>query len=182
MSGSHTRGSGGSSSIKQREARQALKVKGRSFEDSDLDEDALPPVSPLTREEAQALLARQPSFTVWQALASQVVVGLLVALTWGALAASQAAFISSLYGAVVVVVPNALMARGVFGRRAGRSVGGLLVWEILKLCLSGALLVLAPVVLRPIDWAALLVTMVLCLKSIAVALFIQQRRTRNRNV
>jgi ATP synthase protein I len=53
------------------------------------------------------------------------------------------------------------------------------VWEILKLCLSGALLVLAPVVLRPIDWAALLVTMVLCLKSIAVALFIQQRRTRN---
>jgi ATP synthase protein I len=41
------------------------------------------------------------------------------------------------------------------------------------------LLVLAPVVLRPIDWAALLVTMVLCLKSIAVALFIQQRRTRN---
>ena len=76
-------------------------------------------------------------------------------------------------------VPNALMARGVFGRRAGRSVGGLLVWEILKLCLSGALMVLAPVVLRPIDWAALLVTMVLCLKSIAVALFIQQRRTRN---
>jgi ATP synthase protein I len=90
--------------------------------------------------------------------------------------------LSALYGAVVVVVPNALMARGVFGRRAGRSVGGLLVWEILKLCLSGALLVLAPVVLRPIDWAALLVTMVLCLKSIAVALFIQQRRTKNRNV
>lgn len=164
MSGSHT------------------KMRMKPFEDSDLDEDALPPVSPLTREEAQALLAKQPSFTVWQALASQAVVGLLVALTWGALAASQAAFFSALYGAVVVVVPNALMARGVFGRRAGRSVGGLLVWEILKLCLSGALLVLAPVVLRPIDWAALLVTMVLCLKSIAVALFIQQRRTRNRNV
>ncbi len=177
MSGSHTQPSGGSAqSAKQAEAR------GASFEDSDLDEDALPPVSPLTREEAQALLARQPSFSVWQALASQAVVGLLVALTWGALAASQAALLSALYGAVVVVVPNALMARGVFGRRAGRSVGGLLVWEILKLCLSGALLVLAPVVLSPIDWAALLVTMVLCLKSIAVALFIQQRRTKNRNV
>lgn len=165
---------------KQSEVRQAL--KGRPFEDSELDEDALPPVSPLTREEAQALLERQPSFTVWQALASQAVVGLLVALIWGALAASQAAFLSALYGGVVVVVPNALMARGVFGRRAGRSVGGLLVWEVLKLCLSGALLVLAPVVLRPIDWVALLVTMVLCLKSIAVALFIQQRRTKNRNV
>ena len=180
MSGSHTQPPGGSA----QSAKQAVpqERKGRPFEDSDLDEDALPPVSPLTREEAQALLARQPSFTVWQALASQAVVGLLVALTWGALAASQAALLSALYGAVVVVVPNALMARGVFGRRAGRSVGGLLVWEILKLCLSGALLVLAPVVLRPIDWAALLVTMVLCLKSIAVALFIQQRRTKNRNV
>jgi ATP synthase protein I len=177
MSGSHTQPSGGSAQSAKPTAPQGW--KGRPFEDSDLDEDALPPVSPLTREEAQALLAKQPSFTVWQALASQAVVGLLVALTWGALAASQAAFLSALYGAVVVVVPNALMARGVFGRRAGRSVGGLLVWEVLKLCLSGALLVLAPVVLRPIDWAALLVTMVLCLKSIAVALFIQQRRTRN---
>ena len=174
MSGSHVQPPAGSA----RSAQQAG-AKGRPFVDSDLDEDALPPVSPLTREEAQALLARQPSFTVWQALASQAVVGLLVALIWGALAASQAALLSALYGAAVVVVPNALMARGVFGRRAGRSVGGLLVWEILKLCLSGALLALAPVVLRPIDWAALLVTMVLCLKSIAVALLVLQRRTKN---
>lgn len=168
MSGSHTK-----------HEPKRVRLPAEPFEDSDQDEDALPPVSPLTREEAQALIARQPSFTVWQALASQAVVGLLVALTWGALAASQAAFLSALYGAAVVVVPNALMARGVFGRQAGRSVGGLLVWEVLKLCLSGAMLALAPVVLRPIDWAALLVTMVLCLKSIAVALLIQQRRTRN---
>jgi len=150
----------------------------RPFDDSDLDEDALPPISPLTREEAQALLARQPSFTVWQALAWQSVFGLSVALIWGLVTWSQGAFLSALYGAVVVVVPNAMMARGVFGRNAGRSVGGLVLWEILKLCLSGALLVLAPAVLNPVHWAALLVTLVVCLKSIGVALLLQQRRTK----
>lgn len=150
----------------------------KPFDDTDLDEDALPPVSPLTREQAQALIARQPSFTVWQALASQAAAGLLVALIWWLFTWSPSAFLSALYGAVVVVVPNAMMARGVFGRNAGRSVGGLLLWEILKLCLSGALLVLAPVVLGPVHWAALLVTLVVCLKAIGVALFLQQRRAK----
>ena len=71
------------------------------------------------------------------------------------------------------------MARGVFGRNAGRGVGGLLVWEILKLGLSGALLALAPVVVRPLDWAALLVTLVLCLKVIGVVLLVWQGRKKN---
>lgn len=150
----------------------------RPFDDSELDEDALPPISPLTREEAQALLARQPSFTVWQALAWQAAFGLLVALVWGLVTWSPSAFLSALYGAAVVVVPNAMMARGVFGRNAGRSVGGLVLWEVLKLCLSGALMVLAPAVLSPVHWAALLVTLVVCLKSIGLALFLQQRRTK----
>ncbi|MBH2015500.1 MAG: ATP synthase subunit I [Burkholderiales bacterium] len=150
----------------------------KPFDDSELDEDALPPISPLTREEAQALLARQPSFTVWQALAWQTAFGLLVALVWGVVTWSPSAFASALYGAAVVVVPNAMMARGVFGRNAGRSVGGLVLWEVLKLCLSGALMVLAPAVLSPVHWAALLVTLVVCLKSIGLALFLQQRRTK----
>lgn len=155
--------------------------KPRAFEDTDAGlwgKDVEPPISPLTREEAQALLARQPVFTVWHALRAQVVVGLLVALVWGVSTLSLSAFLSALYGAAVVVLPNALMARGVFGRNAGRSVGGLLLWQFLKLCLAGAMLALAPVVLQPIHWAALLVSLVVGLKAIAVALFLQQRRTQ----
>lgn len=122
------------------------------------------------------MIARQTPFTVWHALAAQVVAGLLVALIWGVVALSWNAALSALYGAAVVVVPNAMMARGVFGRGAGRSVGGLLVWEMLKLFLAGAMLVLAPVLLKPLNWAAMLVTLVVCLKVIGVALFLKQRR------
>ncbi len=149
------------------------------FEDSDWDQDAEIPVRQLTREEAQALLAKQTSLSVWQVLAIQAGCGVLVALVWGALSHRSAAFWSSLYATAVVVVPGLLMARGVFGRNAGRGVGGLLVWEILKLGLSGALLALAPVVVRPLDWAALLVTLVLCLKVIGVVLLVWQGRKKN---
>jgi len=37
------------------------------------------------------------------------------------------------------------------------------------------MLALAPAVVRPLDWAALLVTVVLCMKVIGVALLLVQR-------
>lgn len=109
----------------------------------------------------------------------QAMVGVLVALVWGVLSGSQAAVVSSLYGAAVAVVPNALMARGVFGRNAGRSVGGLLVWELIKLAGAGSMLALAPVLIPSLSWAAMLVTMVLCLKVIGVALLLQGRKKKS---
>lgn len=121
--------------------------------------------------------------TVWQVLAAQAVFGVFVALVWGALSRSSASAVSALYGCAVAVIPSALMARGVFGRsvwsRAGKSVGGLLVWEILKLVMTGAMLALAPAWIKPLDWVAMLVTLVLCLKVIGVVLLIWQGRKKN---
>jgi len=67
----------------------------------------------------------------------------------------------------------------VFGRHAAGGVGGLLLWEILKLCLIGAMLALAPRLVQPLDWAAMLVTLVLCLKVIGLVLLMWQGRKRN---
>ena len=153
-----------------------------SFDDSDFfgeRKDADQPIRPLTREEAQALIARNPSLSVWRVIAIQAAFGIAVALVWGGLSRSLPALLSSLYAVAVVVIPALLMARGVFGPNAGRSVGGLLVWELFKMGLSAAMLVLAPKVLDPVDWAALLVTLVLCLKVIGVALYLSQRRKKN---
>ncbi|MCH8179019.1 MAG: ATP synthase subunit I [Proteobacteria bacterium] len=150
--------------------------------DSFWGEDADPPISSLTRTEAQALVARHPSMTVWQALASQALFGVLVALIWGALSRSLPTTLSALYGVAVAVLPSALMARGVFGRRGASSgaqgVGGLLVWEILKLLMVGAMLAMAPVWIVPLDWVAMLVTLVLSLKVVGVALLIWQGRAK----
>lgn len=142
------------------------------------EQEPEPPVRPLTREEAQALIARHPSMSAWQVIAAQALVGVLVALVWWALSRSSSAGVSALYGAAVAVVPNVLMARGVFGPRAGRSVGGLLVWEFVKMGCAGAMLALAPSLIRPLNWAAMLVTMVLCMKVIGVALLRRRRREK----
>lgn len=145
-------------------------------EDADLVD---PPISPLTRSEAQALVAKHPSMTVWQALAAQAVFGVLVALVWGLLSRSSVTLLSALYGAAVAVLPSGLMAYGVFGRRAAGGVGGLLVWEILKLLMVGAMLAMAPRWVSPLDWVAMLVTLVLSLKIVGVALLVWHRRTKN---
>ena len=155
---------------------------GDGFRDSNpglWEKDVDPPIRPLTREEAQALVAKHPQLSVWRVLLIQALTGVVVALIWGALSQRSSALWSSLYAVLVVVLPGLLMARGVFGRHAGRSVGGLLFWEIFKLAFSGALLALAPVVVQPLDWVALLVTLVLCLKVIGVVLLVWQGRKKN---
>lgn len=151
----------------------------RTFEDTEGLEDADPPIQPLTRPEVQALVARYPRVSVWRLIAWQALVGVLVALVWGVFTNRAEAVLSALYATAVVVLPNVLMARGVFGRNAGRSVGGLLFWEVAKLGLVCAMLALAPTVIKPLDWAALLVTLVLCLKVIGVVLLVGQRRAKN---
>ena len=45
------------------------------FELSDWSKDIDPPVEALTREEAQALIARNPSMSVWQVVAAQALFG-----------------------------------------------------------------------------------------------------------
>lgn len=137
-----------------------------------------PLIQPLTHAQAQALRARYPVVSAWRLIAAQVLVGVLVALCWGALA-GQTALWSSLYGAMVAVLPNVLMVRGLFGRNAGRSVGGLLFWELVKIGVSVAMLALSPTLVPSLNWAAMLVTMVLCLKVIGVALLWQGRKKKS---
>lgn len=146
-----------------------------SWPDSQID----PPIQPLTRDEAQALLARHPAVRVGPLLMAQCLLGVCLALCWWVLSGSQAAGLSSLYGAAVTVVPSALMARAVFGSRLGRTVGGLVLWELIKIVLVVAMLVAAPVLIRPLSWPALLVTLLLCMKVMGVALLWQGRRKKN---
>ena len=79
----------------------------------------------------------------------------------------------------MAVLPNVLMVRGLFGRNAGRSVGGLLFWELVKIGASGAMLALSPSLVPSLSWAAMLVTMVLCMKVIGVTLLWQGRKKKS---
>jgi ATP synthase protein I len=132
------------------------------------DEAGDAPTKRLTREEAQALVARTPQrISPWWVVAVQAVIGVLVALATGLLGTSEGMAWSALYGAAVVVVPGALMARGMTSPLTSKSPGasafGVMLWSLVKIGVSVAMLMLAAKLVQPLSWPALLATMVLCM-------------------
>jgi len=143
-------------------------MNGSSGRWVDEDDSAAPAFRPLTREEAQALRAAQPPLNPWRVIAVQVVVGVLVAALIGLVFGWQEFAGSALYGAATVVVPGALMARGMTSRLSSVSPGvsavSFMLWEVVKIGVSVAVLMLAPKVLQPLSWPALLAGLVVCMK------------------
>jgi ATP synthase protein I len=125
------------------------------------------PFRRLTPQEAQALRARLPVVSPWRVVGAQAVAGLLVSLaSWG-LSGEASVGWSALYGAAAVVLPSAVLARGI-GRLSGAGPAaeavGFLVWEGVKVFLAVAMLVAAVRVVPSLSWPALLVAAVVCLK------------------
>jgi ATP synthase protein I len=143
-------------------------------------EDEVPeaPFKSLTREEARALKARIPMVSPWWVVAAQAAAGLLCcAIAWGITQQGSAVW-SALYGAAAVVLPGALLARGM--TRSDRpkpiaAVVGFMLWEGLKIGTAVAMLVIAAKVVPNLSWPALLVTMVVCIKLNWVALLWRAR-------
>ena len=132
------------------------------------------PFKALTRQEAQALRAQQPSISPWWVVLVQAGVGVAVAalvwLVWG----ERSVALSALYGAAVAVVPGALMARGMTSRFSGMNAGtsavSFMLWEMTKIAVSVVMLMLAPKLVQPLSWPALLAALVLCIKVYWLAL------------
>ena len=129
---------------------------------------------PLTRNEAQALRAKEPARSPWHVIAVQAAVGLVVALLTALLSGHPSYGWSVLYGAAVVVVPGALMARGMTSKLSsvspGTSAVSFMLWEMVKIAFSVAMLVVAPKLVQPLSWPALLAGLMVCTKIYWVAL------------
>ena len=84
------------------------------------------------------------------------------------------AAVSAWYGAAVVVIPGALMARGTTSRLSTLSpvvsAVSMMGWGFVKIAVSVAMLVLAARIVPGLVWPALLASMVLCLQSYWFAL------------
>ena len=123
---------------------------------------------PLTHQEAQVLRAAMPSVSPWRVVRLQALVGVLVAALAGVIFGEQSVGLSALYGAAVAVVPGALMARGMTSRFSsvspGHSAVSFMLWEVLKIAVSVGMLMLAPQILQPPSWPALLGALVICIK------------------
>jgi ATP synthase protein I len=135
-----------------------------------------------TREEAQAWRTNNPSLSPWRVVAVQAVAGLVCcAAVWAITQRSGAAW-SALYGAAAVVVPSALLARGMTRgmRNPVAAAAGFMFWEMLKIGVAVAMLVIAVRVVPGLSWPALLVTMAVCIKINWVALLWRGRRSDNK--
>ena len=138
------------------------------------------PYKKLSALEAQQFREHSPSASPWWVVAGQGVVGLVVALAAWALTGRQNVGWSAGYGALAVVIPAAVFARGLTGRLSSvNAVGaalGFMVWEMVKIALTVAMLVAAPRLVEALSWPALLVGLVLTMKVYWLALAYAPRR------
>ena len=132
---------------------------------------------PLTAQEAEQWRSRNPPISEWKVVAGQALVGTLVALVAWVLTGRASVGWSAAYGAVAVVVPAGLFARGVFRRKASSdpraAMLGFFGWEIAKIVLTVALLAAAPRLVPDLSWMALLVGMVITMKTYWAALLVR---------
>ena len=157
-----------------------LQEKGRptAWDDAE-DGDAIRSFKPLTREEAAALRAQEPPVSPWRVIAVQAAVGVVAALIGWLVTGRTEVGWSLLYGAATVVLPGALMARGMTSKLSsmapGASAVSFMLWEMVKIGVSLAMLVVAGKVVQPLVWPALLVGLVVCMKVYWVALLWRRR-------
>ena len=137
-------------------------------------ENAQETFEPLTAEQVAELRKYQPLLSVWRVVGAQVVLGLLVATLVWFVSGRMAAVYSAVYGALAVIVPAALFARGLTSRVASANVGtavfGFFLWEMVKIGLTVAMLFAAPRLVNDLSWPAMLAGLVVTMKVYWVAL------------
>ncbi len=140
-------------------------------EDQENVQDAF---EPLTAEQVVELRKQQPLLSVWRVVGVQVILGLLVAGFVWFVSGRMAAVYSALYGALTVIAPAALFARGLTSRVASVNVGaavfGFFLWEMVKIGLTVAMLFAAPRLVSDLSWPAMLAGLVVTMKVYWVAL------------
>ena len=92
------------------------------------------PIQPLSAEEARRVREQNPPVNPWWVVLGQAGVGLVSALLAWALTGRQNVGWSVAYGALAVVIPAAVFARGLTGKfsslNAGTAAVGFLLWEM----------------------------------------------------
>ena len=136
-------------------------------------------VKPLSAIEAQQVKENNPSLSPWVVLLGQGSAGLVVSLCAWLLTANPNVGWSALYGAISVVVPGALFARGLMSRvssiNPAAAVTGFFLWEMVKIGLVLAMLFAAPRLVPNLSWPAMLVGLVATMKSVWVILWLEAK-------
>jgi len=140
-----------------------------------------PEFKPLTAEQAQQWRERNSvALSLWRVLFWQAMAGSFVALAAWLITGRPSVGWSAGYGALAVVVPAALFARGISSKLMrllpGGAMLGFFVWELVKIAVTIAMLFAAPRLVGALSWLALLAGFVVTIKVYWVALVVHSRR------
>ena len=110
----------------------------------------------------------------WWIVGMQCVAGLVVALVaWGVSGEAVVAW-SAAYGALAVIIPAALFARGLMSQfssiNAATASFGFFLWEAVKMAVSIAMVAAAPRLIENLSWLALMAGLFVTLKMYWLAL------------
>jgi len=148
------------------------------------DEGSEPDFKPLSAEEAQAWRQNNPQASPWRVLLLQVGVGAVLALLTGLVSGQWHLAASAAWGSVAVVIPAVVFVRALSRQmrrtQPGSALVGLFVWELVKIVLNVALLLVAPKVISDLSWFALVAGFVVTMKVywLAMALGWMQRKSK----
>ena len=160
----------------------AEKVVIKPLDESGFGSDAAAEddVVPLTAEQAAQLRVRLRKtgslLSPWRLIAGQAVVGVLLTLAAWLVTGKSAVAVSVAYGALAVVIPAALFARGLmsqFSSMNALTAGfGFFVWEMLKIVVTIVLIAVAPKLVADLDWLALLISLIVTMKAVWLVLWL----------
>jgi ATP synthase protein I len=155
--------------------------QGKPASAEDTDAVLEPDFKPLTADEARLWREANPPVSLWRIVWLQVAVGgVLALLAWLLTGRSFVAW-SAGYGALAVVIPAALFARGLTRQAglAGAALSGFFVWELAKIALTVVMLLAAPKLVPGLSWLALLAGFVVTMKVYWLAMWLHPMRRKS---
>ena len=135
---------------------------------------------PLTAEQASAFRKEHSSLSPWWVVVGQIAMGFLAAALAWLITQSTTVAISAGCGALAVIIPGALFARGLTGQFAAlnpaNAVTSFFVWELVKILVTVAVLLAAHRWVAGLSWPAMLVGLVVTMKVYWLALLVKGKR------
>ena len=156
-------------------AQASVKALATEYEDAPLDD-----VVPLTAEQATLLRVRLRKtgslLSPWRVIAGQALTGFLLAGAAWVLTGKAQVAVSVAYGALAVVIPAALFARGLMSQFSSMNAitagFGFFIWEMIKIAVSIVLIAVAPNLVADLDWLAMLIGLIVTMKAVWLVLWL----------
>jgi ATP synthase protein I len=118
-------------------------------------------------------------------LALQVFVGILAAVLMGLIGGQLSWATSAAWGTLAVVLPAFVfvraMSRQMRRTQSGSALFGFFVWELVKIILTVALLLVAPIVMSDLNWFALVAGFVVTIKVYWLAMWLGWMRPKSKS-